>query len=96
MRGAFAMNEDAQIGIFAKQRPSCAGMVEMNVGEQDGVEVRDGESARPATARARFPKWMPGQDRELRSGRSDSRSTAPIECGRPIQLRSSTVVESID
>src|ERR1700730_9631910 len=25
----------------------------------------------------------------------DSRRTAPIECGRPIQLRSSTVVESI-
>jgi hypothetical protein len=40
MRGAFAMNEDAQIGILAKQSSSCAGMVEMNVGEQEGAEIR--------------------------------------------------------
>ena len=41
MRGAFAMNENAQIGIFAKQRPSCAGMVKMDMGEQEGLEIRD-------------------------------------------------------
>src|ERR1700676_503755 len=44
MRGPFAMNEDAQIGVFAKQSPSCAGMVEMNVRQQDGLEIRDRES----------------------------------------------------
>ena len=46
MRGPFAMNEDAQIGILAKQSPSCAGMVEVNVRQQDGLEIRDQESAR--------------------------------------------------
>ena len=46
MRGPFAMNEDPQIGIFAKQSPCCAGMVKMNVRQQDGFEIRDRKSAR--------------------------------------------------
>lgn len=45
MRGAFAMNEDPQIAIFAQQSSGCASMIEMNVGEQDGFEIRDGESS---------------------------------------------------
>lgn len=46
MLGTSAVNEDAEIGIFAKQRPTCAGVVEMNMGEQNGLEIGDGKSAR--------------------------------------------------
>ena len=46
MRRAFAMHENSQIGIFAKQRTACAGVVEMNVGEKYGVQIRDGKSPR--------------------------------------------------
>src|ERR1700730_16102474 len=47
MRRALAMYEDAEIGIFAKQSSACAGMVQMNMREQDGLEVRHGKSASP-------------------------------------------------
>ena len=83
MRGAFAMNEDAQIGIFAKQRPACAGMVEMNVGEQDGLRDQRRKVRETATPRARFPKWMPDQDRELRSGRRIQEEQRRSSAGAP-------------
>src|ERR1700675_1991573 len=46
MRRSFTMYEDSQIGIFAKQSPCCAGMVKMNVRQQDGFQIRDRKSAR--------------------------------------------------
>ena len=46
MRGALAMHEDAQIGIFTKQGSRCAGMVEVNVREQNGLKIRDREPPR--------------------------------------------------
>src|ERR1700730_15768368 len=53
------------------------------------------ESPREAICVRNTSKVDAGPGSRIAEWPPDSRSTAPIECGRPIQLRSSTVIKSI-
>ena len=44
MDGAARMDENFQLRILSNQGAGCAGVIEMDVGEEDGVEIGDTEA----------------------------------------------------
>ena len=46
MERALGVNVNAETGIFANQGAGGSGVIEVDVGEKDGFEISDGESAR--------------------------------------------------
>src|ERR1700686_1276150 len=87
MRGAFVVNEDAQIGIFAKQSPSSARMVEMNVRQQDGVEIGDRESTLQQLRAQSFQSGCrPGIENRVVAAGFKKNSANRVRAAHPVEI----------
>ena len=74
------VDEHLDVRVFRHERPGRAGVIEVDVGEQEGAEVFDGDPVTPERGGQR-------RQRRGRSGVDDRRTEAAVQHGRRNHLR---------